>query len=1207
MRCLKAGSFLVQAVVLLVAGFLAPAPSSAEEVVVKDFKARRWPDEIRQLQARVRGLVPRLTSSHRTLAQEAATVAEKLSGVLHWLERGCGDEDGSEGPRSEPVAEAGEQDGGGSGSVFDVDGEQKQTCRESAPASDEEDEWLLEGLTKCRKNSPSSADGQERKPLSCAASFARIVRGGDRETPGTAPSNSASEVGRIRDVDQSSGGSNSSGPNGRAAVVYGNRLVNELEWRVVKQGFVTEADRVIGHHDHLLEPVEIIVGQDASAPASTAGVGFPLTYNALPSWRWEAERNKLVHDWGTKAAEAAEQGSKTMKPKPARDRAEEEVEQEHQPLGREIVADIVLSEEEAAAPSFHCKTQRWLRKVPRGGDAFSSNREQLEVALSENRVATAPTSARAMGRFGPLLGHKEEHVAADILIVYVHPVSTRNSLSTLQLEQIVKQGERYGFPVNILLVVKSPHYVHWLNHFFGSSILETLWEPDLNLDFGDLDLWMTMPRLVDWVCDVAAKGRCFRWYLPPHFLQLEDNTALSSEEQWKRKLAVQGDFVPTINGELIPGCYVKLARGCGESHRATTVAHARSAAVEQSQVVWSQLPAVGEGVETSAEARSAPGADRDPFAGLEPADPRGLSDTTGWMRDAIGEGYHNAYVDGFSCTSQRRMMFDAWCGVDEGSVPPGVEGEEAKEHRTQVAWVSSDSNAALHDSQLLPPVVVDPVRGLRAEQNSKMLVEEGAENLLWDLESGKFVFKREVEAAIAKMREQAREREGDEREAKVNVAGHHHHLQEEVGEGAEKQNHLRPGEKKFVVFGCHAGAFACGGHGDRWNGIFVTFLLALVLGREFLIDMPDPIGLDNFLVPGRDPFSGKRNVDWVVTEEIRRQLRLSEKRGYLLWDYKEFKQSYFRDFLRSDEETILIYTNKKSFFGPIYRFLFYEQRRTVATDFIRFPYLAHYVFEFLFQPSLHMVKRLLHLRAPAAPFDSDELNSQAVALAAEQHYLGNRENRKPVLLNESKTATDLHTTTVQNNALDVFNEYYIGIHFRSGDIAAGFGRVSEDVDVRHGVDMLVRMLSCAAEVERVLELERRAREDYAGENLSRGPLPLIKWYLATDNADVFESVPQVRSWIRQGKIVHNNNFRSRTHLSQLVTKAPAEGGSVAMNGTLDKVEQLRGVSDGWLDFLVLSKAVAVIASSSAFGLVASQVGAVPYTFSADSCIRIDLQ
>merc|ERR1719486_506490 len=41
----------------------------------------------------------------------------------------------------------------------------------------------------------------------------------------------------------------------------------------------------------------------------------------------------------------------------------------------------------------------------------------------------------------------------------------------------------------------------------------------------------------------------------------------------------------------------------------------------------------------------------------------------------------------------------------------------------------------------------------------------------------------------------------------------------------------------------------CGGHADRWKGILVTFLLALLTDRAFFVYSPDPVPLEFFLQP----------------------------------------------------------------------------------------------------------------------------------------------------------------------------------------------------------------------------------------------------------------------------------------------------------------------------------------------------------------------
>jgi len=46
----------------------------------------------------------------------------------------------------------------------------------------------------------------------------------------------------------------------------------------------------------------------------------------------------------------------------------------------------------------------------------------------------------------------------------------------------------------------------------------------------------------------------------------------------------------------------------------------------------------------------------------------------------------------------------------------------------------------------------------------------------------------------------------------------------------------------------------CGGHGDRWNGLFTAFLLAVLTDRVFLIDSESPLPLEHFWVPA--------SLDW---------------------------------------------------------------------------------------------------------------------------------------------------------------------------------------------------------------------------------------------------------------------------------------------------------------------------------------------------------
>lgn len=80
---------------------------------------------------------------------------------------------------------------------------------------------------------------------------------------------------------------------------------------------------------------------------------------------------------------------------------------------------------------------------------------------------------------------------------------------------------------------------------------------------------------------------------------------------------------------------------------------------------------------------------------------------------------------------------------------------------------------------------------------------------------------------------------------------------------------------------CHPGAHACGGHADRWYGIFVVFWLAVLTNRRLLLDIPAPVDLDTFLVPNE--------IDWRVTDELRkvRSMMVSESESLQIKPSKE--------------------------------------------------------------------------------------------------------------------------------------------------------------------------------------------------------------------------------------------------------------------------------------------------------------------------------
>lgn len=230
---------------------------------------------------------------------------------------------------------------------------------------------------------------------------------------------------------------------------------------------------------------------------------------------------------------------------------------------------------------------------------------------------------------------------------------------------------------------------------------------------------------------------------------------------------------------------------------------------------------------------------------------------------------------------------------------------------------------------------------------------------------------------------------------------------------------------------------------------------------------------------------------------------------------------------------ILIYTNKKSFFGPLYRYLFYEKR--VPTDWIRMPNLCHYAFQYLFQPSPHLMKRLLFLQEPAdssfrktgllhehltkslaeaglIPKDQAELAISQVrrmdagveelerTLLQEQLEQDERDDAKNQIKttpgSQRQSGGGFTTNKFRPAPLDVFRDKFLALHFRGGDLRAGFGQVNEDQDTRQGLQDVVRMLGCAFELEKLLQL----------------PHDTTRWYLATDSPSIFH-IPQVQGWM----------------------------------------------------------------------------------------------
>lgn len=303
-----------------------------------------------------------------------------------------------------------------------------------------------------------------------------------------------------------------------------------------------------------------------------------------------------------------------------------------------------------------------------------------------------------------------------------------------------------------------------------------------------------------------------------------------------------------------------------------------------------------------------------------------------------------------------------------------------------------------------------------------------------------------------------------------------------------------------------------------------------------------------FYVDSPDPwdlrlFMEPGYLDWRVVD-----VQGSPGGRHVLWDHDLFERSYLKELLASSDRVWIVYTNKQSLVGPLLRDPALQVRAQMLGLF-SMPYLVHRVWSTLFRPTEAMERHFARLRAA------------------------------------------LGGPTVP----------YIAMHHRAGDHSSGFGLVNGELDRRGDVTEVVALLTCAHIVERRLGLPNTTR-----------------WYLAADSEEALK-VPQVDVWRRGGKLL--TQLGRRTHLAAAGVVPPS--GSVGFRRTDGKLgtatgpsgeaseasraaESLAGVADAWVDFLALSRATAAVVSSSAFGIMAAQIGGLENAFYVNGCIRLDL-
>lgn len=119
---------------------------------------------------------------------------------------------------------------------------------------------------------------------------------------------------------------------------------------------------------------------------------------------------------------------------------------------------------------------------------------------------------------------------------------------------------------------------------------------------------------------------------------------------------------------------------------------------------------------------------------------------------------------------------------------------------------------------------------------------------------------------------------------------------------SERGRLRKSGRQKYVIFLCD-GRRSCGGWGDRQRGLVGTFLLALVTGRRFGLNMSVPCEVSNFYRPSQYnwvvPESELVNKTSIVLDDVNSVLKLT---GRLL--KMDFNAEYPQDvvFIRNNAE-----------------------------------------------------------------------------------------------------------------------------------------------------------------------------------------------------------------------------------------------------------------------------------------------------------------
>ncbi|CAJ1378654.1 unnamed protein product [Effrenium voratum] len=168
--------------------------------------------------------------------------------------------------------------------------------------------------------------------------------------------------------------------------------------------------------------------------------------------------------------------------------------------------------------------------------------------------------------------------------------------------------------------------------------------------------------------------------------------------------------------------------------------------------------------------------------------------------------------------------------------------------------------------------------------------------------------------------------------------------------GQDVEGLKAPGTK-FLVYSCQPFA-QCGGHGDRLNGIITVFMLAVLLGRVFLIDSESPLPMQLLLEP--------RALDWRVSGGL---LATAGLRHFSYHDKRQLFEADLEQLASFPEQVMVINMNYR-----MIRSLFEAPALQAAAAKLGLPrsaprFLSAEIFDLLFAPTQLLRQELFLLRS----------------------------------------------------------------------------------------------------------------------------------------------------------------------------------------------------------------------------------------------------